>query len=105
MTIDFGDGVSALERVMRSITMAADGAIQRLVGLGWKRDLIDIELPDDPIPCWVTLRGKRIYEITLTRHDDDRISIHGEWLVEPTAPVAPEPVVPKRGIISRILGR
>jgi hypothetical protein len=109
LTIDYGDGVSALDRSMRSITMATDGAIQTLVSLGWERPQINLEVSgDDPMPFWVTLRGERVYEVNVTVHDEGRrVVIVGEWLGgHPTAP-APVVTAPVKepGIIDRILGR
>jgi hypothetical protein len=110
LLIDYGDGVSALDRSMRSITMATDGAIQRLVSLGWERSKIDIELDGiDPIPFWITVSGTRAYHVDLTIHDEGRrIVIVGEWLEG--FPIAPPtelsaPSIREPGFIDRILGR
>jgi hypothetical protein len=79
LKIDFGDGVSALDRTLRSITMIADGAIGRL--LGWTRKTVNLEIPaDDPLPCYVTVRRKRVFEIKPVKYDDGSIVIQGEWI-------------------------
>lgn len=96
LKFDFSDMHSALDRTMRSITMIADGAIQRLMSLGWDRKSIGIEsVGGEPLPCWVTLKGNRKYEIRLIRYDDGRIVIQGEWIDGPYPP----------GVIDRIMGR
>ena len=95
LKIDFGDGVSALDRTMRSITMLADGAIQRLIELGWNRKSINLEISsEDPLPCWVTLRKKRVYEVKLVPYEDGRLIVHGEWIGDPPSP----------GIIDKFMG-
>ncbi len=86
LKIDYGDGVSALDRTMRAITFLAGEAIGRLNELGWTRKTVNLEVdPNDPLPCYVTLRKKRVYEI---RHEFDgaTIEIFGEWLSEPKEP-------------------
>ena len=95
LKIDFGDGVSALDRTMRTITMIADGAIGHLLSLGWRRGSVNLEIGEDPLPCWVTLRKRRVFEIKLVKHEDTNIIvIEGEWLEK----------VEKPGIIDRFMG-
>lgn len=95
LLIDFGDGVSALDRTMRAITMLADGAIQKLIDLGWSRKTVNLSIDDDdPLPCWVTLRKKRAFEIRAVSSSEGRIVIEGEWLEAPEKP----------GIIDRFWG-
>lgn len=97
LKIDFGDGVSALDRTMRAITMIADGAIGRLLSLGWKRESINLQIPeDDPLPCYITLPvKKRVFEIKAVKYDDGRIVIQGEWIDGPKGP----------GLLDRFWGR
>ena len=86
LRIDFGDGVSGLDRTMRAITFLASEAIGQLNDLGWTRKTVNLEIdPNDPLPCYVTLRRKRIYKIM---HDvsDGVIEIRGVWLRKPSAP-------------------
>lgn len=84
-----------LDRTMRSIVMIADGAIQRLLALGWNRKSVNLEIDEsDPLPCWVTLRRKRVYEVKLVRYDDGRIVVQGEWISGPPSP----------GIIDKFMG-
>ncbi len=86
LRIDYGDGVSALDRTMRAITFLAGEAIGRLNELGWTRKTVNLEVnPNDPLPCYVTLRRKRVYVIKHT-FEDGIIEIRGEWLIEPSAP-------------------
>lgn len=95
LKIDFGDGVSSLDRVMRSIIMVADQAIGKLLDLGWSRKTVNIEIdPDDPLPCWVTIRKKRVFEIRVDQQQDGVISVKGEWLEKAKRP----------GIIDRFWG-
>lgn len=68
------------DRINRSIVIAARGAIERLLSLGWRRSSIKIEVPDDPLPCWVKLRKRRVFEIRLVPEPDGRIHLQGEWI-------------------------
>ncbi len=93
--IDF-QGDDALGRTMRTIIMIADGAISTLVDLGWTRNAVRLIIDQkDPLPCWVTIRKKKVFEIRLTTDPDGgRISVDGIWLEHPRAP----------GIIDRFWG-
>src|SRR5438046_315058 len=95
ISVDFGDGVSALSRTMRTITMIASEAIQTLTGVGWDRDMMSLEIPEDPMPCWLCLCGKRVFIIDLINHDG-KIVISGKWLDG-------IPVPKKKGLIRKIL--
>lgn len=98
LRFDFGDGVSALDRTMRAITMMADGAIQLLESMGWRRRSIGMEVLElDPLPCWVTLNGRRVYELTVVPRNDGVIDVRGEWVGDggPPPPTA----------IDRLMGR
>jgi hypothetical protein len=86
MKIDFGDGVSGLDRTLRAITLIAGEAISRLEELGWTRKSINLDIPDDPLPCYVTVRKKRVFEIKYIKYDDGRIEIQGEWIDGPHKP-------------------
>lgn len=87
LKIDFGDGVSGLDRTLRAITMIADGAMGRLLDLGWTRKSVNLEINlDDPLPCYVTVRKKRVFEIKYVTYDDGRIHIQGEWISGPDKP-------------------
>ena len=92
LKIDFGgsDGMGALEavdRTMRAITMSLDGAIGELLKLGWTRRTVNLEMdPANPLPCYVTLKMKRVFRVWAETLDDGRISIRGEWLQEPKGP-------------------
>jgi hypothetical protein len=80
--VDWGDGVSALDRVMRTITMAADGAIKELINRGYDRaaDHITIEQhSEDTFPVWIRCRGRRVYEINIA-NVDGVVAVRGSWL-------------------------
>lgn len=95
LTIPFGDGVSALDRTMRAITMIADGALGRLADLGWTRKTVNLEVnPDDPLPCWVCVKKRRVFEINAVKYDNGSIQIQGNWIDGPLKP----------GIIDRFWG-
>lgn len=95
MRIDFGDGVSALDRVMRSITMMMAGAIAELEILGYdrNRDQIDVEDPNTTdgdesgviigtLPQWhVRMRGRRVFTVEIDRIGG--LSIVGIWTDKP----------------------
>jgi hypothetical protein len=68
------------DRINRAIVIAARGAIERLLSLGWRRSSVRIEIPEDPLPCWVRLRKRRVFEIRLVPYDDGRIHLQGEWI-------------------------
>lgn len=85
--VDFGDGVSAVDRTMRAITMAADGAVGELLNLGWTRKSVNLQIDsDNPLPCYVTLRKRPVFRIVAKAEDDGRITIQGEWLETPKGP-------------------
>lgn len=97
MTFDFGDGVSALDRLMRSIVMMTDGAIGKLVDAGHRRDVdFHVKVHEDGMPLWIDLHGKRVF-IVETTVADGRIKVQGKWLVE----VKPR----KLGFFRRLLGK
>lgn len=68
------------DRINRAIVIAARGAVERLLSLGWRRSSIRIEVPDDPLPCWIRLRKRRVFEIRLVPEADGRIHLQGEWI-------------------------
>jgi hypothetical protein len=87
LVIDFGDGVAGLDRTMRAITMLAAEAIGQLTELGWTRKTVNLEVNEaDPLPCYVTLRRKRVYEIKHIVRGEGVIEIKGEWLKKPSKP-------------------
>lgn len=90
--VDFSD--DALGRTMRAIIMIADGAIQTLSEMGWSRKSVNLQIDQaDPLPCWVTLRNKKVFEIRPVV-ENDVISIEGAWLEK----------VQKPGIIDKFWG-
>ncbi len=89
------DGLTELElsadRANQAIVMAAKGAIDRLLDLGWKRRSIGLEIPtDDPLPCWVTLRKRRVFQISLVPYEDGSTHMQGEWVDAVRAPTITE---------------
>ncbi len=97
MTIDFGDGVSAIERLMRSIVMMTDGAVGKLTELGYARDSIFIKVHEDGLPLWIDLNEERVFVIETTVKEN-RIVVQGKWLIE----VKPHR---KAGFFARLLGK
>ena len=92
ITVDHSD--DALGRTMRAIVMIADGAIQSLNEMGWTRKTVNLEVDqNDPLPCWVTLRGKRVFEIRPTV-ESGSVVIEGVWLEK----------IDRPGIIERFWG-
>lgn len=87
LRINWGDGVSAIDRTMRTIVMAADGVIGSMVEMGWRRESINIKVDqDNPLPCWVTLRGKKVFEIKPEISRDGGLLIVGHWLDKVESP-------------------
>jgi hypothetical protein len=94
--IDFGDGVSGLDRTMRAITLLLAEAVRTLEEQGWTRKTVNIEIDEnDPLPCFVTLKGKRVYEVGFQPDDAGRLIIAGNWIGE----------IPKPGIIEKFWGK
>lgn len=86
LRIDFAEGVGALDRTMRAITMIAREALDRLLELGWTRNTVNLKIdPTDPLPCYITLRRKRVFVIEFVSRDGS-VEIVGRWLKEPSAP-------------------
>ena len=85
LKIDFGDGVSALDRTMRAIVLITNGAIANIEELGWRRDEINLEIGADPLPCWVLLRRKRVFEI-FGEIIDGSVLIKSRWLTKVSKP-------------------
>lgn len=95
--IDYGEGdvPHALDRTMRSFTLMAESAISKLTELGWRRQHINLEIPDEQFPCYVKLRRKRVFEMRMERLADGRIRLSGEWMTD-------HPKTP--GVIDRFMG-
>ncbi len=76
--------------------MIVDAAIQELVRLGYDRqiDRIEIEQLADPIPMWISVRGKRTFEVDFELKGGS-ISVDGKWLERPR----------RVGIVTRIWRR
>ena len=92
-----GKWLEAFDRINHSIVALARAAIEHITAMGWRQRSISLEIEgDEPLPYWVTLRGKRVFEIRLVPHDDGRIEIEGEWISEP---------VRRPGLLDRILRR
>lgn len=98
MKIDFGDGVSAVDRIQRAVVMLIDQAVGRLLEMGYTREKhVNIEVHDDGMPVYVLLSGKRVYEIgfVIDLGGGPALAIDGNWLVD----------VKKRGFWSKLWGR
>ena len=85
MKIDFGDGVSAIDRLTRAIVLIAAQAIAELERLGYERDydMITVDSSDGELPDGVAMRGKWVFQLTLAAHDDGQIHVDGLWLKKP----------------------
>lgn len=79
LKIDFGDGVSALDRANRAIVLMLANAITRLEELGYDRtfDHITISVTEDERPC-VQMRGELVFDIDFAP-GEGAISIQGVW--------------------------
>lgn len=81
------DDDDALGRTMRAIVMVADNAIGELIDLGWTRKTVTLEVDsENPLPCWVKIRKRRVFEINIEQGLDSSVSIRGVWLEQPKAP-------------------
>lgn len=79
MKIDFGDGVSALDRVMRTIVLMIAQATSQLDELGYLRGRdYSIHVHDEGIPIWIEMKKKKVFEIVY-HVDDAQIYLNGDW--------------------------
>lgn len=79
MKIDFGDGVSALDRVMRTIVLMVAQATTQLDTLGYVRQKdYSLHVHEEGIPIWIEIKGQKVYEITYYV-DDGQIYLSGDW--------------------------
>lgn len=85
LKVDFGDGVSALDRTLRACVLMLDGAIGELIRLGYRRDLdhITIVWDEDDLPN-LEMRGERVYSLD-TQVEGTVVSIQGHWVSRPRA--------------------
>jgi hypothetical protein len=86
LKVDYGDGVSALDRVLRSITMMMDGAISELISLKYDRtkdhiDILDPNEHDDNNSWYVTFRGRKVFAVTIDK--EDGLAVVGRWIDKP----------------------
>jgi hypothetical protein len=81
MKVDYGDGVSALDRTLRSIVMITDAAVKDLESLGYKRGRGGIEIVPaiEGFPVYVHLDGQEVFIVTYGV-DDGSLVIKGKWL-------------------------
>lgn len=79
MQVDFGDGVSALDRVTRSIVLMTSQAIEQLKDAGYPREQIQIDVADEGLPVSLKLDGRKVFEITATEQEGI-VLVRGEWL-------------------------
>lgn len=82
LKIDWGDGVSAIDRTMRAIVLMIGEAIEVLVRGGTDRDDITIESDPDGVtlPAYVLLKGKRVFEVGFAPGVDGLVQIDGHWI-------------------------
>lgn len=82
LKIDFGDGVSALERTMRTIVLMTSQAIARLEEAGYVRtEDYKLCVHEDGIPIWIELSGKRVWETTASV-SEGQVLVAANWLVD-----------------------
>lgn len=82
MKVDFGDGVSALDRTLRAITLMTSQAIARLNDAGYIRDEdFSIGVHDEGLPVWIELHTKRVFEI-VPEITEGQVIIKGNWLTD-----------------------
>ena len=96
LKIDFGDGVSALDRLTRAIVMVVAQAIDELTRLGYERDydMITVASSDDEFPDAVSMRGVIVFQLLLEVHDG-QIVVDGVWIKKPK----------RRGPVGRFFSR
>jgi hypothetical protein len=82
LKIDFGDGVSALDRAERAIVLMFDGAIAELLRMGYRRDFDHITVVVDADAPYVEMRGEPVYGLSFVT-EGTVISIQGHWLKRP----------------------
>lgn len=97
LRIQFGDGVSAVDRASRAIVLLTAEALKHLDELGYVRSKhTGIEVHDEGMPVWITLRGERVFVIDFEVGDEPAdISVRGRWIRPPR----------RRSWLSRLLGR
>lgn len=86
LQVPWGDGVSAIDRTTRSIVLLTAQALDSLNEKGWRRDRhTAIEVDPDGLPVWVTLRGKRVFELNFVIDEGEiaqhGLAVSGRWLV------------------------
>lgn len=79
LRVDFGDGVSALERTSRSIVMIVGQAVDQLVQAGYGRDDIEITIHEEGLPLRIRLLNEDVFELAEST-TDGVIAIRGTWL-------------------------
>lgn len=93
--VDYGDdGLTALDRIQRTVIMMLDGVLGEAIDKGYDRDTeLHLEV-DQGIPCWLQVRGVRAYEIKLRTMADDGLQVSGVWLGK----------LRKPGLMARLFG-
>jgi hypothetical protein len=82
LRVDWGDGVSALDRTQRAIVMATDAAIGRLLGLGYRRSEIEIRQVDgdQPVVVELALYGEAVYRVMFIVDPRGPLGLVGQWV-------------------------
>lgn len=85
LKVQFGDGVSAVDRTSRAIVLLTSQALDHLVGLGYVRGKhTDIEIHEEGLPVWISLKGRRAFEIDFALGDElPGLVVVGRWLFSP----------------------
>lgn len=80
--INFGDGVSALDRVLRFSVQIVDAAVNRLTDLGYDRQTeVRIRPSEDGLPIYVDLIDRVAFILDCKVIGGD-LSLKGEWQFE-----------------------
>lgn len=71
-------------RAARAAIMMIDGAIGTLISEGYdrKRDRIEIIQPEEVLPMWVAISGRRVFRVDFEQRDG-RLVLQGNWIARP----------------------
>jgi hypothetical protein len=81
MKVDYGDGVSAVDRALRTIVMITDAAVKSLESMGYHRGEGGIEIVPVPegFPVYIQLNGKDVFIVDYAL-ENEAVVIKGKWL-------------------------
>lgn len=93
LRIDFNEdlsGLSAVDRVHRTVVIAVRHAMDHLESLGWVRD--EMEISADvvaPLISTLSLKGRVVFEVGFRDSVGGDPAVVGHWLGEPSRPLWP----------------